>query len=369
MPTILQIRETARRAVAAAALLALAACASAPPEPAGGVAATTQPEPVVMERQELPSPSAAAAAAAAAEAAAAAATADAEAALSARIPEPSRYEVAVLFASDYLGHADVAAQIAELLPADGYRLSRVDIRAAESVAVVEGLRSRPELVTVAVGLDAVEFARARLGERPIVFCQVFNYRDLLGEGESVWGVHSVPPLALQLRAWKAIDGSLRRIGLIVSEAQTQWLENAVEAAARVGVEIRSEVSASDRETLYLFKRLAPQVDGFWLLPDNMILSPAVLEELLGYALSHDVGVLVFNEALLDWGALISASSTTVNVARTVRDVVARVAAGRTEGLAQMTPLSEVSLQFNAGVAKRLGVDIVPESSWVLREPD
>ncbi len=345
------IGALARRALAITALLTVAGCAGTRPAPVADIPATTQTETAPLEGEASPSPPVVAPE------------------IPDRSPEPSPHQVVVLFANDVPGHADVAVQIAELLPDDVYRVSRVDIRAVDSAAAVEALQDRTKLVTVAVGLGAVEFARARLGERPIVFCQVFNHRDLLRDDESIWGVHSVPPLALQLQAWKSVDASLRRIGLIVSEAHTQWLEDASAAAARAGIEIRAEISASDRETLYLFKRLTPHIDGFWLLPDNTILSPAVLEEMLRYALSHDVGVLVFNEKLLDWGALMSASGTTADIAQAVRDIVARVVTDRTEGLPAMTPLSEVSLQVNAGVARRLGKQAVSDSSWVVREPN
>lgn len=350
-PRLPHVGALARRALAITALLTVAGCAGTRPAPVEDMPSAVQAETAPLEGEASPSPPVAAGE------------------IPDRVPEPSPHQIVVLFANDVPGHTDVAAQIAALLPDDAYRVSLVDIRAADSATAVEALRDRAELVTVAVGLGAVEFARARLGERPIVFCQVFNYRDLLRDDESIWGVHSVPPLALQLQAWKSVDPSLRRIGLIASTAHTQWLEEASAAAARVGIEIRTEVSASDRETLYLFKRLTPQIDGFWLLPDNAILSPAVLEEMLRYAVSHDVGVLVFNERLLDWGALMSASGTTADIAETVRDIVARVVADRTEGLPAMTPLSEVSLQVNAGVARRLGKQILPDSSWVVREPD
>jgi hypothetical protein len=52
----------------------------------------------------------------------------------------------------------------------------------------------------------------------------------------------------------------------------------------------------------VFKRLAPQIDGLWLVPDDRILSPAVLRELLNYAVSHGVRVCVFSDTLLQWGA-------------------------------------------------------------------
>src|SRR5690606_37018236 len=158
--------------------------------------------------------------------------------------------VAVLFANDVPGHTDVATQIAALLPDDAYRVSLVDIRAAGSATARAALQDHTGLVTVAVGLGAGESARARHGAWRTVFCQVVNYRELLQGNESIWGVHAIPPLALQLQAWQSADPSLRRVGLIVGDAHTQWLEDAREAAARAGVEIRAEVSSSDRETLY-----------------------------------------------------------------------------------------------------------------------
>lgn len=350
-PSCLLIGTLSRRALVITALLTVAGCAGMRPAPLEDVPTTMEAETAPLEGEASPSPPIAAPQ------------------IPDRVPAPSPHQVIVLFANDIPGHADVAAQIAALLPDDAYRVRLVDIRAAGSATAVEALQDRAELVTVAVGLSAVEFARARLGDRPIVFCQVFNHRELLRGNEPIWGVHSIPPLALQLQAWQSVDASLRRVGLIVGTAHTQWLEDAREAASRAGIEIRTEVSASDLETLYLFKRLVPQIDGFWLLPDNTILSPAVLEEMLRYALSHDVSVLVLNESLLDWGALMSVSGTTANIAQVVRDIVARVVTGRTEGLPAMTPLSEVSLQVNAGVARRLRKQALLDSSWVLRGHD
>jgi ABC-type uncharacterized transport system substrate-binding protein len=154
----------------------------------------------------------------------------------------------------------------------------------------------------------------------------------------------------------------------MSRAHADMANEAAAAARSDGIRIDSETSSSDQETLYLFKRLAARVDGFWLFPDNRILSPNVLRELLSYARSHEVGVLVSSDILLSWGALLSASSTPKDVARGVSDVLDRVATGRTAGLPAMTPLTEVRLTINPIVAADLGAARVPASPWVLHEP-
>ena len=348
MPIPLPVRRAAVRASIAGAWLALAGCANfhdwAPaPEPiaAPPVEATPQADATLAPapaRAPAPSP---------------------------KPPAPASRNVVVLFEEGAADYAEVAAQIVAQLPAARYRAVLVPIRADSSAILAPLVALRPS-IAVAVGREAVELARKHLATTPLVFCQVFNYQEFLSAGQPVWGVSPIPPLALQLRGWTTIDPSRRRIGLIVSEAQKSLADEAVKAAHGT-VAMTYEVSSSDRETLYLFKRLAPQVDGLWLFPDNRILSPNVLRELLSYAVSHGVGVLVFNDSLLQWGALTSASSTVADVARSVRGVLDRVVSGATRDLPAMTPLTEIELQVNLGVARELGVPEAPQSPLVLRE--
>jgi ABC-type uncharacterized transport system substrate-binding protein len=282
-------------------------------------------------------------------------------------PPPVR-DVVVLFQEGSDAYREVAANILEQLPAARYRPVLVALHVPDSPDLLAPLVALRPAVAIAVGREAADFARAHLASTPLVFCQVFNYQELFESGRQIWGVQPMPPLALQMRGWSTVDPSRRRIGMIVSEGQKSLVAEA-RAVAGSAVEIKAEVSSSDRDTLYLFKRLAPQVNGLWLFPDNKILSPPVLRELMTYAVAHGVGVLVSNDALLSWGALASASSTPADVARNVRGVLDRVSGGSTSGLPAMTPLTEIKLQVNAGVARALGVADVPQAALVLRDPD
>ena len=350
MPT--PLRSAARRGLIAALLLALAGCAifrpDAPVQPAPEPEASlppvvaTPPPPAPPAPKPTPPPR--------------------------PRPPPAPRDVVVLFQEGPEGYREVATQIVAHLPAARYRAALVALHEPSSPDLLAPLVALKPALAVAVGREAADFAREHLAATPLVFCQVFNYQELLGAARPTWGVQPLPPLALQLRAWSSVDPSRKRIGLIVSEAQ-QGLVAEARAAAGGTIEIKSEVSSSDRETLYLFKRLASQVDGLWLFPDNRILSPPVLRELLSYAVSHGVGVLVPNDSLLSWGALVSVSSTPDDVARNVRTVLDRVSSGATKGLPAMTPLTEVKLEVNAGVARELGVAIARSAALVLREPD
>jgi ABC-type uncharacterized transport system substrate-binding protein len=277
---------------------------------------------------------------------------------------PQRREVAVLFKNG-AGYTEVVTQLRKLLPIETFQLTLIDVEAENSQRLLDSLRRRPGLVAVAVGLPAARIARDQLNA-PILFAQVFNYQELLVKGKAIRGVMAMPPLDLQVQDWKKFDPKLRRVGLIVSERHIDLIAQAERAADSAAVTVKYEVSDSDRQTLYLFKRLAPQIDGLWLLPDDRILSPAVLRELLSYAASHGVRVCVFSDALLQWGALMSASPTPEDIARTMRRVLEDMMADRTNALPPLTPLSEIVVRINAQVAGRFGLSFPPSASWVVR---
>jgi ABC-type uncharacterized transport system substrate-binding protein len=279
--------------------------------------------------------------------------------------QPPRADIALVVDTSSPAHAAVADEIAAALPPRRYRVERL---LATATPELDALRSR-RVTVVAVGPEAVVAARTALPDKPLVFCQMPAYADALQAGAPVWGVETLPPLVLQLKSWQAVDPSLRTIALIVSTSGAPLAEEAQRAARSLAADLLVETSASDRETLYLFRRLAAAVDGLWLLPDNEALSPTVLRELLTLAATRSVGVLTFNEALLSRGALMTATAVPADIAATVARVLDRVVAGDTADLPAMTPLSAAALAVNVDVASALGLPPIAVPRWVAREPD
>lgn len=274
-------------------------------------------------------------------------------------------EVAILFDSSSPDYAQVAAQLGRLLTPRHYRLTATDISADSSQAALRELRQRTGTFLVTIGLPAARMARDQLAG-PILFAQVFNYHELLSDTRPVRGVATIPPLALQLKDWRGFDPDLRRVGLIAGERHADLVREAERAAESAGISLRHEVSTSDQETLYLFRRLAPQIDGFWLVPDDRILSPGVLREMLDYASTHGIQVSTFNDALLEWGAMQSATSTAADVARTLDRVLGEMVGGKIAEVPLLTPLSELEIRVNREVAGELGVTPPPGATRLVR---
>lgn len=330
------------RTLALLALGMLAGCTAMRPAPPVDAPAEPSPAPVETAAAEPPP------------------AAPAPPAPAPRPAPPPRHDVAVLFAESAPSAAAIVAEVEDALPAARYRVTPITLGAG-----VPAHPAASPAAVVAVGREAVDAARALFAATPIVFAQVFAYEQVLAAGGDIWGVQSLPPLDLQLTAWKALDPSLEHVGVILSTAHAAWAADALAAAHASSTAVTLETSASDRETLYLFKRLAPRLDGLWLLPDNEVLGPAVLDELIDYATSHGVSVLAFNDALLPRGALVSVSSTPEDVAEKIRYVLDRVLAGDTEDLPAMTPLSAAALRVNVSVAAALELPPVSKTAWVM----
>ena len=330
---------------AAALLVLLAGCAAPGPPPAAPA-----PEPVAVEPAAAATPPVSPAA---------------PVLPSTPSPARARAEIVVVVDPRTPAHTAVADEIVAALSPRLYRVTRFTTADAAALSSLH----TPALTVIAVGGEAVRTARAALPTQPLVFCQVPEHADALQAGGPIWGVQSLPPLTLQLKSWQRVDPSLRTIALIVSASGAALADEARRAASSLATDLLVETSASDRETLYLFRRLATSVDGLWLLPDNDALSPQVLRELLSYATSRGIGVLTFNEALLSRGALLTATAVPADVAATVQHVVERVVAGRTADLQPMTPLSAAGLAINASVASTMGLPPVAAERWVAREPD
>ena len=107
------------------------------------------------------------------------------------------------------------------------------------------------------------------------------------------------------------------------------------------------IAHSDQETLYFFRRMIRDIEGFWLFPDNRILSARVLDQMLEEANRQHVPVAVPNESMLAMGAAISITTVASDIAATIAKILHKIQAGEIEQVPPMTKLSEVKVAVNA----------------------
>jgi ABC-type uncharacterized transport system substrate-binding protein len=254
-----------------------------------------------------------------------------------RIPFPPQLPaVAIVLTNDQPAYADVARELTQHFRK--YQIYNLGDAGQVPISVLRVINDSNSGAIVAIGLRAARSSVA-MGEKPVVFSQVFNYQehDLLQEHSR--GVAALAPLDAQLAAWKEIDPTVSRIGAIVGEGHDDLVAAAQLAAERYGIELRVQVTRSDQETLYVFRRMIRDIDGFWLFPDNRVLSARVLQQMLEDAGRQQVSVTVPSESMLQLGAMISMSTVASDIAATIVKVVRQIQAG---GLAQVPPITQLS---------------------------
>ncbi len=272
------------------------------------------------------------------------------------VPPAMPASLAVVVSNDIPAYTNVADEIARLAgerPNAIYSLRGDMAAAAEAIADIDKSGSD---ALIAIGLLAAEAAR-EYSHVPVVFCQIFNHaeHELLARGAR--GVELLPPFSMQLAAWKQLSPELARVGVITGPGHQEMIARATRAARAAGVELVSRVVDSDKEALYVFKRLVPDIDGFWLLPDNRILSPRVIRELMDYGKKHEKQILAFSPSLLEWGAVMSVMSIDEDVASQVLHLVDTEVPPDMDEPSRLAPLTRMQIEINEALARKLGLNV------------
>ena len=254
------------------------------------------------------------------------------------LPLPS---VSIILTNSQPAYADVARQLTQHF--DNYEIYDLSKDDRPPVTILRVINDSNPGAVIAIGLRAARSSVA-MSDHPVVFSQVFNYEhhELLQKNSR--GVAALPPIDAQIAAWKEVDPSVKRIGLIIGEGHEELVAAAEIGAQRHDIDLVVQIARSDQETLYFFRRMIRDVDGLWLLPDNRILSSRVLQQMLAEAKQRRFPVSVPSESMLSLGAMISMTTQASDIAETIADVVRKIAAGNIEGVSPITQLSAITVK-------------------------
>jgi len=252
-----------------------------------------------------------------------------------------RVEANILLSSEIPAYREVADELLKMI---GPQRARIYL-----------LNDNP---VVAIGLPAALAAKS-LESKSIVFCQVLSYQEPRLIGPHIRGVRMTPSLSAQLSAWKTISHPTDRVGMITGRGLQDLVAATNQVARDLDIEFVHKTVDSDKEFLYVFKRLAPEIDGLWLIPDSRILSHRVIREVMSYSVKHRIQVLAFHSQLLPLGALLSATCLPVDVAAQVVTTI------KSDGLRTSTTgvssPAEMHLHVNLPLAEEFGLCVPPSS--------
>jgi hypothetical protein len=224
---------------------------------------------------------------------------------------------------------------------------------------ITALLKRPEYQQfVAVGLEAAREAKTLLGEEDLlVFCQVFNYQDYSLTGPRAKGVGALPGTAEMFASWRSMAPGLKSVGVITGPGLKEEIASAAEVAGRYGIELRHKVVATDKELLFEYKQMAPAVQGLWLLPDNRVLSGRTIRELMSFSVRSGKQVVVFSDAILRLGGLMSVTARPAEIAAKVVERLQAASQGSGIPGPDLLLLEGGELQINRIAARRYNLKL------------
>jgi ABC-type uncharacterized transport system substrate-binding protein len=270
------------------------------------------------------------------------------------LPEAVAARVAVVMTDSLPAYRNVATELVAYL--DDYHIYDLGDRSRSPRQVFAAIAEWEAQYVVAIGLHAAKVARS-FARVPVVFSQVFNVKEHDLESDRIRGVAVLPPLDLQIAAWRRMDPKIRNIGAILGEGHEELIAEAEQAMAERGIRFHHAVARSDREAMYHFKRLVRDIDGYLLFPDNRILSREAFTEIMSDAARHRVQVAVFNESLLKHGATLSVSSVDSNIADKITIAINEIDKGNIDDLVPLTPLSEIRIRTNPAMVEVFGLQV------------
>jgi putative ABC transport system substrate-binding protein len=130
----------------------------------------------------------------------------------------------------------------------------------------------PHRLIYCIGTNAYLTAIEHAPEKTILFSSIINWRRLPRK-ETVFGISNELHPAMHLMHFKNIFPKIKNIGVLYSrEFNEQWIALSKEAAEKSGIRIISQAVMDIDQTDKVLKKILPEIDALWLIPDPIIIS-------------------------------------------------------------------------------------------------
>jgi putative ABC transport system substrate-binding protein len=219
-------------------------------------------------------------------------------------------------------------------------------------------KTKPDLI-FAVGIWALQVVVSQPTTAPVVFAMVLNPPTIVGGAKNVTGASMNVPVEDAIRLFKQLGPNIKRIGVIYNQARTGYLVRRADTVARENglVLVATEIRSS-RDAIAALEAMQDGIDALWILPDETILAPTVVQQMLLFSYRKRVPLLGLSESQAQAGALLSLSfASGEDIGRQAGDLANGILAGKAAGELPYTTARQVKLTVNLKAAQKLGMEI------------
>lgn len=281
-----------------------------------------------------------------------------------KTPPPA--QVVIFVSEDIPAYADVAKSLVKLLGRKA-NIQYLGTNALENLKTAAKFKNEANTQIVSIGLNAAIAAKT-LSNKQLIFCQVYNYQDYALISSKHKGVSMLPSLPKTFSTWRALTPAITDIGIISGPGLDDVMQAAKLAAQAQGFKLHHVTVNTDKEYQYAYKKLGSKVQGYWLLPDNRVLSENILRDLMNFSVRNSKSVVVFNDELLKLGGLLSLGSNTQDIAQQVFERLEQAQDGDTVPGPDLVYPDKIKIRINTIMAQRLNIKIPKQLGKFANEP-
>ncbi len=221
-------------------------------------------------------------------------------------------------------------------------------------------RSRPDVI-LAVGAKAATLAKENLSETPMVYCAVITPEKHGFTVGNITGIAMEIPVKEQFRVFKSAVPTLKHIGVVYDPSKTESLiRRAREEAHLLGLELIAVAVSHPRDLPGAIRRLLPQVQGVWMVPDSTVMTTDSIQFILLTTLQENVPLMAFSSALVKSGALLSLSPDYFTIGKQSSRLIDKILTNPNSPRGKIVYPEASYVSINLKTARILGIDIPNE---------
>jgi putative ABC transport system substrate-binding protein len=197
---------------------------------------------------------------------------------------------------------------------------------------------------------------------PVVYAMVLNPTSIVGtDGKNVTGASMNVPVEQPIRLLKQLGSQIKRIGVIYNRARTGSLVRRAQVVARdEGLELVTREISSAKDVVAALESFQDGIDALWIVPDETVLSQAVVQQLLLFSYRRKVPVLGLSDRHAQMGALFALSfASGEDIGRQAGELAQAILGGRAAADVPFTNARKLHLTVNLKAAQKLGLEIPP----------
>lgn len=218
------------------------------------------------------------------------------------------------------------------------------------------IRDEHPKMILAIGSEALTLVK-RIKDVPIVYMMVLNPGAIVQGSSNITGVSLNIPPERQLHIFqRVLPSHIKRIGLIYDPAKTAgYVRHALKVAHTYGFEIVAREVHSPKEVAPLINGLQGQIDAYWMVPDQTLMTPDTVEHLLLFSIDTMVPVLSFATKYVEMGALMAVNFDVHDLGKQTAEVARRVLNGVWPTEIAPADAKHCYLKYNFKVAHKLDI--------------